>query len=301
MALMEGPIPALVTPFTADGQVNVRLLRELVEWLLAQGAQGFFVNGTSGEGFLMSFAERQEALQAVIAQTRGRVPVLAHVGALATAEAVALAQGAAEAGADGVSAVPPFYYRVDDAGLVQHFAAIGAASPLPLYVYNIPANTGILVTAAHFERLLAAVPSLAGMKYTAHDLFNLRCIIELAPERLNVLSGFDEVFLAALSMGVHGAVGCTLNYMCRQYYQLYQAFRRGDLRTALELQSTVNRVVAVVGSFGSSTALTKAPLKLLGFEEMDEGRPPIRPLTPEEWERLCADLTAAGFFALERV
>jgi len=301
MALLEGPIPALVTPFTADGQVNVRLLRDLVEWLLAQQAQGFFVNGTSGEGFLMSLAERQYALEAVIGQTRGRVPILAHVGALATADAVALARGAAEAGADGVSAVPPFYYHVDDAGLVAHFAAIGAASGLPLYVYNIPGTTGTLITAAQFQRLLEAVPTLAGMKYTAHDLFNLRRIIELAPERLNILSGFDEVFLAALSMGVDGAVGCTLNYMCRQYYELYQAFRRGDMQRALEIQSTVNRVVAVVGSFGTPGALTKAPLRLLGFDEMDEGRLPIRPLTPEEWERLRTELGAAGFFALERV
>ncbi len=301
MPLLEGPIPALVTPFDRDNRVNVKLLRELTEWLLAQKAQGFFVTGTSGEGFLMTVAERQLTLETVIDQVRGRVPILAHAGALATADAVALAQGAQEAGADGVSAVPPFYYRVDDEGIVQHYAAIGAASSLPLYVYNIPPTTGILITAAQFAKLLQAVPTLAGMKYSAHDMFNLRQIIELGQGKLNVLSGLDEVFLSALAIGVDGAVGTTLNYMCLQYHQLYQAFRRGDLQTALELQTKVNRVVAVVGSFGTRAVLNKAPLKLLGFDDMDDGRLPIRAITAEEWERLSADLTAAGFFDLERL
>lgn len=300
MSLLEGPIPALITPFTRDNQVNVKLLRELTEWLLTQKAHGFFVAGTSGEGFLMSVAERQLVLETVVDQVRGRVPVLAHAGALATADAVALAQGAAAAGADGVSAVPPFYYRVDDAAIVQHYAAIGAACPLPLYVYNIPDATGILITADQFAQLLKAVPTLSGMKYSAHDMFNLHQIIELGSGQLNILSGLDQVFLPALTIGVDGAVGTTFNYMCLQYHNLYEAFQRGDMQTALSLQRAVNRVVAVVASYGTRAALNKAPLRLLGFDELDDGRLPIRPLTPEERERLRADLAAAGFFELER-
>ncbi len=299
MPLLEGPVPALVTPFTKDNEVNVQLLQELVEWQLAQKAGGFFVTGSSGEGFLMSIPERQLVVETVIKQVRGRVPVVVQVGALATQDAVALAEGAAAAGADGVGTVPPFYYRADYEGIKQHFAAIGAASDLPLYLYNIPVTTGVLITAAQFGRLIEDVPALAGMKYTAHNLFNMQQIIELGDGRLNILSGLDEIFLPALAIGVDGAIGTTFNYMCLQFHQIYQAFKAGDMARAREIQSTVNRVITVVTSFGTLAALNKAPLRFLGFD-IDDGRAPIRPLTGEEREKIKADLEAAGFFDLER-
>jgi N-acetylneuraminate lyase len=224
--------------------------------------------------------------------------VLVHVGALATQDSVALAEGAATVGADAVCAVPPFYYRVDDEGLKRHFATIASASGLPLYLYNIPATTGVLVTANQFGWLMRQVPSLAGMKYSAYDLFNMQQIVELN-DRLNVLSGLDEIFLAALVMGGDGAIGGTLNYMCLQFHQIYQAFKAGDMPRAQAIQSQVNRVINVVLSFGTLASLHKAPLRLLGFD-IDEGRGPIRPLTDEEHEKLKADLETAGFFDLER-
>ena len=299
MPTLEGPIPALVTPFSRDNEINVKLLQELVEWLLAQRAGGFFVNGTSGEGFLMSLPERQMALETVVGQVRGRVPVVVNVSALATQDAVTLAKGAAAAGVDGVSAVPPFYYRVDDEAIKCHFAAIGSATSLPLYLYNIPVTTGLLITAAQFGQLLSAVPTLSGMKYSAHDLFNLRRIIELGEGHLNILSGYDEVFLPALSIGVDGAIGSTLNYMCLQYRRIYEAFRNSELALALEIQSKVNRVISAVVGLGTLAAVTKAPLSFLGFG-IDDGRAPIRALTDEERVRLKADLETAGFFDLER-
>ena len=299
MPTLEGPIPALVTPFTRDDEINVTLLQELVEWLLAQRAGGFFVNGTSGEGFLMSLPERQLALETVVDQVRGRVPVVANVSALATRDAVTLAQGAAAAGVDGVSAVPPFYYPLDDEAITCHFATIGLATSLPLYLYNIPVTTGLLITAAQFGQLLSAVPAFSGMKYSVHDLFNLRKIIELGEGRLNILSGYDEVFLPALSIGVDGAIGSTLNYMCLQYRRIYEAFRNGELALALQIQSKVNRVISAVAALGTLAAVTKAPLSFLGFG-IDDGRAPIRALTDEERVRLKADLETAGFFDLER-
>ena len=154
MSLLEGPIPALVTPFTENGDVNVTLLQDLVEWQLAQQARGFFVAGSTGEGLLMTLRERQLVAETVVGQVRNRVPVVIQVGALATRDCVALAEGAEAAGADGVSALPPFYYTADEAGVTSHFTAIGAASRLPLYLYNFPQTTGVLVTADQFARLI---------------------------------------------------------------------------------------------------------------------------------------------------
>jgi N-acetylneuraminate lyase len=299
MSLLEGAIPALVTPFTKEDEVDVKLLQELIEWQLAQKAGGLYLTGSTGEGFLMSIPERQLVVETVVKQVRGRVPVVSQVGALASRDAAALAKGAEAAGADGVSAVPPFYFRVDYAGLKLHYATIGSACGLPLYLYNVPATTGVLVTAAQFGQLIQDVPTVAGMKYTAYDFFNMRQIIELDGGRLNIVSGPDEMFLPALSMGVDGAIGTTLNYMCLQFHQIYQAFKAGDMGCALEIQSKVNHVIAVLLKYGTLGAINKAPLRFLGFD-IDDGRAPIRPLTDQEREKLRADLEEAGFFDLER-
>jgi N-acetylneuraminate lyase len=299
MPLLEGAIPALVSPFTKEDEVDVKLLQELVEWQLAQKAGGLYLTGSTGEGLLMSIPERQLVAETVVKQVRGRVPVVAQVGALASRDAATLAEGAEAAGADGISAVPPFYFRVDYDGLKLHYATIGAASSLPLYLYNVPATTGVLVTAAQFGQLIQDVPTVAGMKYTAYDFFNMRQIIELEGGRLNIVSGPDEMFLPALSVGVDGAIGTTLNYMCLQFHQIYQAFKARDTARALEIQSKVNHVIAALLSYGTLGAINKAPLRFLGFD-IDDGRAPIRPLTDEEREKLKADLEAAGFFDLER-
>lgn len=298
MPLLKGAIPALVTPFTSEDEVDVKLLRELVEWLLVQKANGLYLTGSTGEGFLMSISERQLVVETVVNQVQGRVPVVAHVGALATRDAAALARGAEAAGADAVSAVPPFYYNMDYEGIRLHYATIGAASSLPLYLYNIPVTTGV-ISAAQLYQLLKDVPIVAGMKYSAHDFFNMRQIIELDQVRLNVLSGADEMFLPALSMGVAGAIGSTLNYMCLQFHQIYEAFNAGDMDCALALQSKVNQVIAVALGFGTVGAVTKAPLQLLGFD-IDDGRAPIRALSDEERAKLKAELWSVGFFELER-
>jgi N-acetylneuraminate lyase len=299
MALLKGAIPALATPFTKDDRVNVQVLRELVEWLLVQKASGFYVTGSSGEGFLMSIPERQLVVQTVVNQVKGRVPVIVQVGALATRDCVALAKGAAEAGADAVSSVPPFYYRVDYSGLKLHYASIGAASGLPLYIYNVPATTGVSVSPSQFGQLAKEVPTVVGMKYTAHDMFAMRQILELNNGQLNIVSGADEMFLPALSIGSHGAIGTTLNYMCYQFNQIYECFHKGEMKQALEIQAKVNRVISVLLGFGTLGAILKAPLQLLGFG-IDDGRAPNRPLTDEERARLQTGLREAGFFELER-
>ena len=299
MSLLEGPIPALVTPFTENGDVNVTLLQDLVEWQLAQQARGFFVAGSTGEGLLMTLRERQLVAETVVGQVRNRVPVVIQVGALATRDCVALAEGAEAAGADGVSALPPFYYTADEAGVTSHFTAIGAASRLPLYLYNFPQTTGVLVTADQFARLIEQVPTLAGMKYTAYDFCDLLQIVRVGGARSNILSGCDEIFLPALVTGVDGGISATANYMCWQFYQIYDAFKAGDLASAQEVQSKVNRLIAVLESYNTWAAF-KAPLSFLGFD-VDDGRAPIRRLADDERERLKADLQQAGFFDLERV
>jgi N-acetylneuraminate lyase len=296
--MIRGILPALITPMDDDGTaVNYASLTRLVEQQIQRGVSGFFVCGGSGEGLLLSPDERRRVLAAVIEAASGRARVIAHIGAVDTATAVRLAGEAASVGADAISAVPPIYFRVDDDALVEHYRMIGeAAGETPLYPYQIPSATGVDINARIVERLLA-IPSLAGIKYSSYNLFDMRNIIELGQGRLSVLSGFDEVCLAALSMGAHGAIGSTYNVMPATFSALYQAMEAGNLEEARELQFRANRVIKAL----LSVPLIAGLKQLLSAQGIPCGAPrrPQRPLTPAERERLRAEVEAAGLEALE--
>ncbi|OUC05406.1 hypothetical protein RY27_27515, partial [Litorilinea aerophila] len=128
MPQFQGAWPALLTPFTARDEVNIPVLRAVIDYLLGKGIGGFYVCGSTGEGVYMSVAERQRVAETVVEQVNGRVPVIVHVGALALPDAVALASHAQAIGADAVaSIIPPFYNDV--ASIVDYFTALSAAAP----------------------------------------------------------------------------------------------------------------------------------------------------------------------------
>lgn len=296
--MIRGILPALITPMDDNGAaVSYESLGRLVEQQIRSGVSGFFVCGGTGEGLLLAPEERSKVLAAVVEAAAGRVAVIAHIGAVDTATAARLAGEAVALGADAVSAVPPIYFKVDDEALVEHYRLIGeAAGGAPLYPYQIPSATGVDVNARLMERLLS-IPNLAGIKYSSYNLYDMRNIIELAPGRLSVLSGFDEVCLAALSMGANGAIGSTYNVMPAAFAALYRAMEAGDLESARELQFRANRVIKAL-----LTAPLIAGLKaVLSAQGIPCGAPrrPQRPLSAAERDGLLAAVAAAGLAELE--
>jgi N-acetylneuraminate lyase len=296
--MIHGILPALLTPMDDDGvSVNHATLRRLVEFHIASGVNGFFVCGGSGEGLLLTPEERQAVLETVVASVAGRVAVIAHVGALDTATAQRLASHAAGLGVDAVAAVPPVYFRVGDDALFDHYRLIAeAARGLPVYLYNIPSATGVEITARTMARLID-IPSVRGIKYSSYNLFDMRNIIELAPGEITVLSGFDEVCLAGLCMGAHGAIGSTYNVMPATFAALYQAVRAGNLAEAQELQFRANRVIKILLTVPLMAGL-KAVLTSWGYD-CGGPRRPQRPLAAEERERLLDALASAELEQLE--
>jgi len=241
--MIRGILPALLTPMSADGsEVKYTALPALVEFLLASGADGFFVCGGSGEGLLLSLEERRRVLETVVDQAQGRAAIIAHIGALATRDAQALAAHAETLNVAAVAAVPPVYFRVDDDALYEHYRMIAAAAPhTPLWVYQIPSATGVNINVDKMRRLLE-IDNVAGIKYSSYDMYDMANILAL-PQNVNVLSGFDEVLVAALSMGVHGAIGSTYNVMPATFSRIYRVARSGDWATAQALQQRANRVI----------------------------------------------------------
>jgi len=290
--LYSGIIPALVTPFDVEDQVNTRGLCELVEYLLHCGVEGLYVCGSTGEGLLLTEEERRLVAETTVRQVAGRVPVIVHVGAVATGVAERLARHAREVGADAVASIPPFYYEVGQEGIEAHYRRISLAD-LPLYIYNIPSSTQVHITAA-LTHTLFAQGVIQGIKYTSYDMLTLRDIIETCGPQLNVFSGPDEMLLPFLMMGAHGGIGTTYNCMPRLFTALYAAWRAGDWARAQALQFQIDRIILVMMRYGAIPA-TKAAMRLLGLDCGDP-RAPFVPLTDEQFACLRDELQAVGFF-----
>ncbi len=294
MTIIGGILPALLTPFTEQGETHTETIRALVNFLIDQCVHGFFVNGGTGEGLLLNPGERKLALETVLDEVNERVPVIAHVGAMATRTAADLAAHAASAGATAVAAVPPVYFAVDTSALQEHYRIIAnAAKGAPVWVYHIPQSTGVNISLDVLAKLLK-IDQVHGIKYTSYKFYDMHAMIEMTVERdFSVLSGPDEMCLPALSMGSHGAIGATYNLMARHFVDLYDAFQAGDIERAQAMQYDANRVIRAL-----LTVPLFAALKLLLTEQgFDCGLPrrPLRPLTLEEKDKLYAALAETPF------
>jgi N-acetylneuraminate lyase len=290
-------MPALLTPFDDEGELNLPVARDLVEFHLAAGVSGFYILGSTGEGLLLSEAERRLMAETVVDQVKNRVPVVVHVGTLSTRAACDLASHAEKIGADATSSIPPFYFRVGVEGVKEHYQQIGAASGLPFYIYNIPATTGVDVTVDIVQDLIAAMPTLRGIKFTSYDFRRMRQLIELDGGRLNVMSGPDEMMIAAQAMGADGAIGTTYNILPHTAVQLYEAFHAGDMATAQAMQARLNSVINLFLQIPSISAV-KEMVRLIGFD-CGSGRRPFVPVTDQQRGWLREQLEEIGFFDFE--
>lgn len=289
-------MPALLTPFSADGDVNHELLAELAEELVGLGCHGLYLCGSTGEGLLLRDEERTRVVDTVIDAVHGRVPVIVHVGDTSSRAAQGLARHAQDSGADAVASIPPIYYFYSNREIMAYYRGLKAVCDLPLYFYNIPdlVHTDLDVQLAG---QLFQEGTIQGMKYTHHDILKLQGIQEACGGELNVFSGPDEKLLSFLVMGVDGGIGTTYNCMPRLFLALYEAWGAGDLDRARELQQQANRVISVMAEFSMIPAL-KAVMKLKGMA-CGSPREPFLPLDKEQNRQLQAKLEAVNFFTME--
>jgi N-acetylneuraminate lyase len=295
--ILRGLFPALVTPLSDDGsEVNYEALRQLLEMLIASGVHGLFVCGGSGEGILLTASERRKILETVVDQVNGRARIIAHVGAISTAQAQELAAHAASLPVDAIAAIPPIYFKVDGQALREHYQLIAeSAGDMPLWVYNIPSATGVEITAAVMADLLT-IPTVSGIKYSSYNLFDMKRIISLSPN-ITVHSGFDEVCVAGLSMGAHGAIGSTYNVLPATFVELYNAAANGDWAKAQEIQGRANQVIQALITVPLIAGM-KAILDSWGIP-CGGPRRPQRPLTATERATVLAAVEAAGITQME--
>lgn len=266
---VAGLYVALLTPFDAVGDLDHASLRGLVEHTLAGGVDGVVALGTTGEFADLTSDERRAVLETTVAAVGGRVPVVAGIGALGTAEACGHAVAAERAGVDGVLALPPLFWKLDDAELFEHFAAVAAATGLPVLLYDIPVFTGATLSAELVRRVAEELPSVVGIKLTVGDFRSVeRVLTAVKPVRpdFSVTVGFEDLGLSALLAGADGLISGLANVCAPTLRALVRAVAAGDLEAATSAHGEVLRLFPVYFQANPPVLALKALARAFGVD-----------------------------------
>jgi len=281
---LRGIVTALVTPFTQNGEVDEEALREIVQFQLRSRVNGFYPLGTTGMGPAMETSERKRVAEVVVKETNGRVPVIVQVGASNPNASLELARHAEKIGADAVASLTPFYYHPGEDAIIEYYEKISRATDLPLFVYNIPPNTGFNVNAKLLERL-SRIPKVVGIKDSSGDFTQLLDYLRIVPDEFNVITGTDSYLFSAFCAGLHGGVSAIANAFPEHFVELYEAYKAKDLEKGKTVQMKMRAIRNAL-----STPPIAPILETLKMRGLRSGyvRLPLRRMHPQEIEALRA-------------
>ncbi|MDQ4093767.1 MAG: 4-hydroxy-tetrahydrodipicolinate synthase [Actinomycetota bacterium] len=282
-------LTAMVTPFTAQGQLNLDTAQKLAHQLVEKGCDGLVVNGTTGESPTTTDAEKADLVRAVVQAVGDRAAVVAGAGTYDTAHSVQLARQAAQAGAHGLLVVTPYYSRPPQAGLVAHFTAVADATELPVMLYDIPSRSHVPI-ALETAYQLATHPRIVAVKDAKGDF---GCGAELiANTDLAYYCGDDVLNLPWLSVGAVGFVSVIGNVVADRLRAMITAFEAGDVRTARSLHTCT---LALIRTFcmAGGVAFGKAALRLTGFDVGDPRLPQVA-AEPDQVTAIATALVKIG-------
>ncbi len=287
---LQGAYTALVTPMRR-GELYLDGLRELVEHQIAAGIDGLVPVGTTGEAVTLSADERFKVIQTTVQAAAGRVPVIAGAGANSTAAAIEGSKLAAEAGADVLLHVTPYYNKPTQAGLVAHFAAVAEATGLPVVLYNVPGRTSCdMLPAAIAEA--AKLERIVGVKEATGDLHRAANVIAAVPDDFAVLSGDDFTCMPFCTIGGKGVISVISNLCPKKTADMIRATHEGDLALARELHYSLLPLMELLFCQANPIPV-KAGMALLGFTDNDL-RLPLLPLEGDQLEALATALRKLG-------
>lgn len=286
---VSGIVPPTVTAFAEDESLDTAATAAHARFVVDRGVHGVFPLGTNGEFPLLSLAEREQVVEAVVDEVGGEVPVIAGIGAPGTRETVENAQRATTAGADGVVVVIPYYYPLAGEAIVEHYRRVAQAVDCPVYIYHIPGRTGNELSLETL-RGLADIDGIAGLKDSSKDVPWLGQAIDAHPE-LSYLMGSDSLLVPGFDIGCSGAVSAVANVFPDLVVSLYAAYDAGDRTRARTIQSRIYEVRRAIKR-GPYLAGVKAALSMRDVG-VDPGplRGPLRGFTADDRATLEADLS----------
>lgn len=290
---LRGIIPPVVTPMTADQELDLPGLRKHIDLMLARGVHGIFVLGTTGEFYALDEREKLLVVVDAIAHVGGRSPVFVGTGAETTREVIRLTKMAEREGAAGVSVITPYFIKPNQSELADHFRRVAESTSLPVVLYNNPATCGGLAIEPETVARLAEVPNVVGIKDSSGDLQNTIEIIRQTPrDRFSVLNGRDTLILAALQAGAQGAIPASCNIAPDLCVGIYESFTRGEIEAAREFQSRLHGVRMAM-ALGTGNSAVKEAMTLLG-RSAGPMRAPVMPFGDAQKAKLKAILEKAG-------
>ncbi len=296
---VEGLIDAPFTPFCANGDINVAPIPVYASMLVKNGLRGVFINGSSGEGYMLTTEERIQLAEAWQCAVPDGFKVIVHVGSCSVRESKRLARHAQASGAWGIGAMaPPFpkISRIEE--LVCYCEEIAREAPrLPFYFYHIPAFNGAYLPMLDFLKAVdGRIPNFAGIKYTYESIYEYNQCRLYGQGRFDMLHGQDETLLPQLAMGgAQGGIGGTTNYNGRCLVGIVEAWKRGDIDEARRLQNYAQEVINVICRFRGNIVGGKRIMKLIGMD-LGPNRTPFRNISPEEESQLKRELERIDFF-----
>lgn len=284
---ISGIITALVTPFDYEGKIAESSLRDIIEFQIREGVNGLFPCGSTGQAALMSLEEREKVAEIVVQQTRGRIPVIIHVGCPDTTSTIRLAKHAERVGADAIGCVSPYYYSsIEDESILEHFRLIAESVAIPVFLYNIPRYTGINLRPLLVSRI-AEIKNVVGIKDSSHDFNQLLSLLGTMPKEFSVINGSDAAMFPAFIMGAKAAVAASANAVPDTCSNIYRFTISGDQTAAIQEQFRLNTLLPILNK------PTIAPLmECLRLRGIKSGfvRRPLRELSEKEASQIAASL-----------
>jgi len=275
----RGVATALVTPMQiADGAVDERALRALVEFQITNGVNGLVPCGTTGESATLNHAEHHHVMDVVVEQTAGRVPVVVGAGSNSTHEAISLTQHARAIGANAVLSIAPYYNKPTQEGFYQHYKAISEAVDIPIFVYNVPGRTGSNINAETTLRI-SELPGIAGIKEASGNMGQVMEILRHRRSNFTVLSGDDALTLPMMALGADGAISVVSNETPRLFSSMVKHCLEGNFSEARAIHEELLQLMNL-NFIESNPIPVKGALAIMGLIE-EAYRLPLTPMSTD--------------------
>ena len=285
-------IPAMVTPFNDDLELDLDKVEKLADRLVVNGADALVINGTTGESPTVFYPQKIELFRAAVSAVAGRVPIIANVGDNCTADTVDFASDVQKLGVDAFMCVVPYYNKPPQEGLYRHFATIAGSVDLPVVLYNIPGRCVVNMTAETTLRLARDCDNIVAVKEASGNFEQIKQIIDGAPDGFDVYSGDDSATYDIMKLGGVGVISTIGNVAPARMKEITTLCAEGKWDEAREANE---KLLPLMGGLfeTSNPILVKEALKLVGFQ-VGGVRLPLVDATPEQSERLAGIMREVG-------
>lgn len=281
--IFTGAGVAIITPFTADGKVNEKVLAEIIEYQILHSTDAIVICGTTGESATLDHNEHTQAIKVAVDVTAGRIPVIAGTGSNDTAYALKLSNDAEKLGVDGLLMVTPYYNKASQEGLIKHFNYVADRVSTPIILYNVPSRTGCEIKPETYAEL-AKNKMIYGAKEATGNLSSIAKTISLVPEDFAIYSGNDDQITPIMSLGGKGVISVLSNILPQVAHDIAQTALDGDFKKSAELQLKYLELCNAM-FMDVNPIPVKVAMRMMGID-VGPLRLPLCDMTPANTEKL---------------